>query len=404
MLSLASKEKKELILLGTLNINYLVTAEHKEIKELFQLYGLSQVIETATRYDSHHHTSSLIDVIFVKNASLITATEVIPMSIGDHDMICCVYKMNNGKFSAKTIHCRDYKNYNPNEMCNDIRNSNLHKIKDILSVNDAWILFRDTLTTIFQKHAPLIEKRVKGKPCPWLTDGIKRKMNDRDRLLRKMRQTKCEIDTSAYKRKRNEVNIAIRKAKSTYYKKLLQENQRLPDKFWNVIKSIYPSKGGKKSMSNKSFKIDNEMTSKSSQITNGFAEFYTTVIEKIKRTILPLSNKTWGKIKNSENFTFKSFKFRYVSVISVHKQLKKLQRKKACGLDLLPPNLLKDAASDIAPYLTHIINLSLSSSTVPTEWKLAKITPIYKSGSKTTVQYLCYLLRQRSWSERCTDN
>ena len=35
------------------------------------------------------------------------------MSISDHDMIGCVYKMDNIKFNGCTIPCRDYSNYNP---------------------------------------------------------------------------------------------------------------------------------------------------------------------------------------------------------------------------------------------------------------------------------------------------
>ena len=160
MLSVATKEKKELILLGDLNVNYLSNADHKEIKELFLLYGLSQVIKSATRYDLHHQTSSLIDVILVKNASSIARSEVIPMSIGDHDTIGSVFKINTAKFSARKIQCRDYRHYNPQEMCNDIRNSDLHKIRDITSVNDAWRIFRDTLVTIFRLH--LLKNELKG--------------------------------------------------------------------------------------------------------------------------------------------------------------------------------------------------------------------------------------------------
>ena len=49
-------------------------------------------------------------------------------------------------------------------------------------------------------------------------------MIDRDSLLRKMRKTKLENDITAYKMKRNEVNICLRKAKSKYYQNLLDEN------------------------------------------------------------------------------------------------------------------------------------------------------------------------------------
>ena len=79
------------------------------------------------------------------------------------------------------------------------------------------------------------------------------------------------------------------------------------------------------------------------------------------------------KILPSEHLNF---------VVSVQKHLKNLQITKACGLDQLPTNLLKDAANEIAPSRTSIINLSLTTSTVLTEWKKAKVSPIYTPGSE----------------------
>ena len=42
--------------------------------------------------------------------------------------------------------------------------------------------------------------------------------------------------------------------------------------------------------------------------------------------------------------------------------------------------MIKDCAENLAPVLSHIINLSLNSGTFPNLWKIAKVTPIYKSG------------------------
>ena len=75
-----------------------------------------------------------------------------------------------------------------------------------------------------------------------------------------------------------------------------------------------------------------------------------------------------------------------VRVLSVQKHQKNLQRAKACDLDQLPPNLLKDPANEIAPSLTYIIYLSLTTSAVPTDCKKANVSPIYKSGSTTELE------------------
>ena len=67
----------------------------------------------------------------------------------------------------------------------------------------------------------------------------------------------------------------------------------------------------------------------------------------------------------------------------MQKQLKSLKRHKATGLDNLPPGMLKDCACEVYKPLCHLLNLSLSKGFVPTDWKMAKITPVFKSGSTT---------------------
>ena len=64
----------------------------------------------------------------------------------------------------------------------------------------------------------------------------------------------------------------------------------------------------------------------------------------------------------------------------MQKELRSLKRKKASGADDIPPGLLKDASSVLAEPLAFIINLSLRTGTVPSDWKVAKVIPLYKSG------------------------
>ena len=59
----------------------------------------------------------------------------------------------------------------------------------------------------------------------------------------------------------------------------------------------------------------------------------------------------------------------------------KLKRNKATGDDDLPPGLLKDCASEIASPLCFIINLSLQHAEIPSDWRHALISPIFKSRS-----------------------
>ena len=83
-------------------------------------------------------------------------------------MVGCVYKLNNGCFSQKVVHCKDYRNYDLLLMKNDIRQSNINEVDRIGDVNEAWNHFKNILIEAFQRHAPLIKERVCGKPFPWL--------------------------------------------------------------------------------------------------------------------------------------------------------------------------------------------------------------------------------------------
>ena len=77
------------------------------------------------------------------------------------------------------------------------------------------------------------------------------------------------------------------------------------------------------------------------------------------------------------------FKFYYVSVTFVQSELKKIKKNKAAGLDELPGDLIKDSASVISKPLSHLLNPSLKASQIPRDWKIMKITPIFKSGDST---------------------
>ena len=149
-------------------------------------------------------------------------------------------------------------------------------------------------------------------------------MVDRDRLLGKMRKTKIENEVTAYKMKRNEVNICLRKAILKYYQNLLDEKFRSPNRFWKLIKRIYLAKN-KQSLPSKFCKVNSEFTLDPTLITNGFTNFYTLIVPKLKKLLLPLNNVFWRKEAECENFTSRTFKFRYVSVLSVQKHLKNLQ-------------------------------------------------------------------------------
>ena len=80
-----------------------------------------------------------------------------------------------------------------------------------------------------------------------------------------------------------------------------------------------------------------------------------------------------------------ALKLTKVNTDFVAQELSSLNSQKATGLDGIAPEFLKDSASIISPVVTHIINLSIATGKVPDELKLAKVTPLYKKLTSSTL-------------------
>jgi hypothetical protein len=178
------------------------------------------------------------------------------------------------------------------------------------------------------------------------------------------------------------VNNLIKEAKKKHHNDLLESNVTKPEQFWKCIKDLFPTKTKRESVCTK-FKMAGKTISDKLQISNAFCSFFQSVALKLKQANIKLKDFTWSnptcKLLNKN----KVFEFTHVSIPEVKKHLKKLKRKKSDGIDEIPNCILKDFAHELAPKIAHIINLSLKSSQIPSDLKMAKVIPIYKDGEKS---------------------
>jgi hypothetical protein len=62
----------------------------------------------------------------------------------------------------------------------------------------------------------------------------------------------------------------------------------------------------------------------------------------------------------------------------IRKQIRKLRKEAAPGPDEVTPGLLKMLEEEVLLPLEIIFNKSLTTAQVPSEWKTANVTPIFK--------------------------
>ena len=51
---------------------------------------------------------------------------------------------------------------------------------------------------------------------------------------------------------------------------------------------------------------------------------------------------------------------------------------KAPGIDRIPIRVIKDSLGSTLPVLTSVINTSIATNMLPTQWRLAEVTPVQK--------------------------
>ena len=67
----------------------------------------------------------------------------------------------------------------------------------------------------------------------------------------------------------------------------------------------------------------------------------------------------------------------------VKKCITELKNKKCEGFDIIPVCVLIDSCDIIVPAMSSLFSSIYLTQKIPEQWKVAKIIPIFKKGSKT---------------------
>ena len=354
-------------------------SECKQLKSLFKSLNLKQLINSPTRISKD--SKSLIDLIAVNYPQNICDSGVVLTNLSDHELVYCVRKLNWRKAPAQIKTFRNYANYNPSDFRRDLEGVTWNSVSTPdgppVGVNDLWTDFKRAFVTVADRHAPVIQKRVRGVDnCPWLNRSIKVNMRQRDYFLKKARKTNRSEDWASYRCFRNRITSDIKKAKAAYNRRLSDESGGDPKTFWKTMKKILP--GENKAIS-PNISVNGSVTSDKRCIANAFNKFFASAATRLM-SLVTFSGVPTLRQPSAFTHQYPPFKFEAVSVAFVRAQLRGLKAGKAVGLDNIPARLLKDAADIVTRPLTIIINALLQSGRVPDDWKAARVIPLFKKG------------------------
>ena len=249
--------------------------------------------------------------------------------------------------------------------------------------NDMWHEWKQMLTFVscMDKHAPRKLKRISKKRAPWITKGLLHKMHRRDLIKKKAISSNDHDMLEQFKCARNQANIAIKQAKKRYFSDNLKTSKGNPRKTWNLINKL-TSRNTSKSSNILEIQVDNRTISRLLATWRKLLMIISQNIGQVLAQEVPAAE------VNPEFYlshTAKAFCLKTPSLEVVINLLRNTDERKATGLDMIPSKLLKMAASIVAPSLTAIFTNSIMAGIYPTEWKMARVTPVFKKGVKSNL-------------------
>ena len=170
----------------------------------------------------------------------------------------------------------------------------------------------------------------------------------------------------------------MRKCERDYYEKEFNANKCNMRRQWQLIKSVINNKTHNKISDVMSIK--GTLVNDPKLISNSLNQFYL----NIGKNKGPVSNIPYNARSFMNQPCSQSFFIRETTEIEVKDIIQNLKNN-SCGWDEVSSNVLKRCSECILKPLVYLLNLSLSQGIVPTECKIARVTPLYKGGDKTNM-------------------
>ncbi|CAB4007436.1 Hypothetical predicted protein [Paramuricea clavata] len=172
-------------------------------------------------------------------------------------------------------------------------------------------------------------------------------------------------------------SIKTESTQATYYMNAFNQYESNPKEMWKKISDLTNKKT--KSTNISEIKEDGVMLTDPTEVANSFNKFFSEIGPDLSDK-LPEPDYLPESYVNPIN---SEFYFQTITETEVFKLLTTLKTSKATGHDRISAKLLKDSADVITKTLTQIFNKSVLLGKFPDDMKVAIISSIYKTGSKT---------------------
>jgi hypothetical protein len=213
------------------------------------------------------------------------------------------------------------------------------------------------------------------KQNEWATDELLRLITDRNRIHKKYKAHPLnEYLRGEFIKLRNRVTSLKLKLRRQYFADQFEKCKGNSKKTWDIINQMITRKTRKPE--NISIIDGDRLLDEPVSVCQAFSDFFGSVGEALSKSIPNVPYSFGGAVQP------RSMYMRPVTESEIKTILKNLKLDASTGVDGIGVKLIKNIASNIGPTLCKLINLSIQGGIFPDNLKRARITPIFKSGSR----------------------
>ena len=319
----------------------------------------------------------------ILNNFLHSSTGVIRTDISDHFPNFILNQENTitENEAISTFYKRSFDDDSIINFRNSLMSANWELVTQTTETNHAYDTFLEIFSRSYNKSFPKKKVSIKTKTLnnKWMTKGLLKSSKRKQKLYERFLKHKTYRNEKIYKTYKNIFEKIKKLSKKLYYSNLLNESLSNSKKTWDTMKEII---GKRKTSSNKlpsQLNYKNEQLSEKSKIAESFNDFFASVGSDLASTIPPSS-------KNFESYLDKcevSMPTKDLEIEELQLAYKSLLPNKSPGLDEISINIVRSVYDIIEPVLFYIFNLSILEGKFPNSLKIAKVTPVFKSGESS---------------------
>ena len=379
----------EVLVIGDININHLdwscplgmqssqTVKLRPLINELFQRifpHSVTQCVTVPTRFMSHQ-TPTGLDHLYTNRPDKLTKVETQFCGGSDHKLVFAIRKSKSIIKQSRYIHKRCYKSFDLDAFMYDLENIKWWEVYKCDYVEQAVEHFTNTFVALLDKHIPLRVIQIRKNYVPWLSDQTKQLMEERDLAHRLVASSSRQDDWLTYKKLRNKVTARLKSEENSWQKSKLSHLSGNPAEQWsNVLGWL----GWKNSCSPTQLFYEGKLYNRPLDIANCQNHYFIDKVKKLLQDMPAPTSDPLAKLKMIMKNQSSVFELKAAHPDEVAKIVLQLRNSKSTGLDTIDSEVLKLALPYILPAITHIINLSISSAQFPSQWKIAKVIPLFK--------------------------